>query len=109
MAGMCEFQVHAQVPGGIQPPMLLEHSLLVTDAPTMFAPGTVDVADLAQVSAFELRMKSQTVGVLPLSPAPSASFNGEGAFQAPPDFIWTSAADEELTERLNRLMGGGRN
>ena len=106
MAGMCSLQVHAQVPDGVQPPLLLEQDLLVTDGPTMFTPGTVDVADLAQVTAFELRMRTYTVGVLPLSPVPSASFNGEGAFHAPPDFLWTSAADEELTERLNRLMSG---
>jgi hypothetical protein len=110
MAGMCMLQVHAQVPDGIQPPLLLEQALLVTDGPTMFTPGTVDVADLTQVTAFELRMRSYTVGILPLSPVPAASFNSEGAFHAPPDFLWTSAADEELTERLNRLMGGnGRN
>jgi hypothetical protein len=110
MAGMCQLRVHAQVPDGVQPPILLEQDLLVTDGPTMFTPGTVDVVDLAQVTAFELRMRSYTIGVLPLSPVPSASFNSEGAFHAPPDFLWTSAADEELTERLNRLMGGsGRN
>jgi hypothetical protein len=109
MAGMCTLQVHAQVPGGVQAPLLLEQELLVTDGPTMFTPGTVDVADLAPVTAFELRMRTTTIGVLPLSPVPTASFNNEGGFQSPPDFLWTSAADEELTERLNRLMGGGRN
>jgi hypothetical protein len=109
MAGLCQLQVFAQVPGGVQAPLLLEQELLVTDGPTMFTPGTVDVADLQQVSAFELRMRTHTIGVLPLSPVPTASFNNEGGFQSPPDFLWTSAADEELTERLNRLMGGGRN
>lgn len=109
MAGQCILQVHAQVPGGVQSPLLLEQELLVTDGPTMFTPGTVDAADLAQVTAFELRMKTFTIGVLPLCPVPTASFNSEGGFQAPPDFLWTSAADEELTERLNRLMNGGRN
>ena len=109
MAGMCPLQVHAQVPGGVQAPLLMEQELLVTDGPTMFTPGTVDVADLAQVTAFELRMRTHTIGVLPLSPVPTAHFNAEGGFQSPPDFLWTSAADEELTDRLNRLMGGGRN
>src|SRR5262245_3162096 len=108
MAGMCQLQVYAQVPGGVQSPLLLEQELLVTDGPTTFTPGTVDVADLQHVSAFELRMRTHTIGVLPLSPVPTANFNSEGGFQSPPDFLWTSAADEELTERLNRLMGGGR-
>jgi hypothetical protein len=109
MAGMCQLQVHAQVPGGVQAALLLEQELLVTDGPTMFTPGTVDVADLTAVTAFELRMRTHTIGVLPLSPVPTASFNNEGGFQSPPEFLWTNAADDELSERLNRLMGGGRN
>ncbi len=105
MAGLCTMQVHAQIPGGLQSPHLLEQELLVTDGPTMFAPGTVDVSDLEQVTAFDLRLCDISLGVLPLSPVPSASFNSEGGFRPPPEFLWTSAADEELTERLNRLMG----
>ena len=35
--------------------LLLEEEVLITDGPTMFAPGTLDVADLNQVSGFELR------------------------------------------------------
>lgn len=105
MAGLCTMQVHAQIPGGVQSPHLLEQELLVTDGPTMFAPGTVDVADLEQVTAFDLRLCDVSLGMLPLSPVPAASFNSEGAFRPPPEFLWTSAADEELTERLNRLMG----
>ena len=105
MAGLCTMQVHAQIPGGMQAPHLLEQELLVTDGPTMFAPGTVDVADLEQVTAFDLRLCETSLGVLPLSPVPAATFNSEGAFRPPPEFLWTNAADEELTERLNRLMG----
>jgi hypothetical protein len=108
MAGLCTLQVHAQIPGGMQSPLLLEQELLVTDGPTMFAPGTVDVADLEQVTAFDLRLRGASLGMLPLSPVPAATFNSEGGFRPPPEFLWTSAADEELTERLNRLMGNGR-
>jgi hypothetical protein len=109
MAGVCPLQVHALIPGGVQAPLLLQQELLVTDGPTMFAPGTVDVADLEQVTAFDLRLRGASLGVLPLSPVPAATFNAEGAFRPPPEFLWTPAADEELTERLNRLMGNGRN
>jgi hypothetical protein len=31
----------------------------------------------------------------------------EGGFKPTPDFAWSSAADDELSERLNRLMNGG--
>jgi hypothetical protein len=107
MAGLCTLHVHAQVPGGVQSPLLLEQEVLITDGPTMFAPGTLDVGDLGQTAAFELRQKSRTLGLLALSPVPTASFTSEGGFKAATsDFLWTSAADDELTERLNRLMNG---
>ncbi|MFL5342557.1 MAG: hypothetical protein ACJ8F7_20615, partial [Gemmataceae bacterium] len=107
MAGLCTLRVHAQVPGGIRPPLLQEQEILLTDGPTMFAPGTLDVADLGQLVAFDLRLKNHSLGLLPLSPVPSASFTSEGGYKPPGgDYIWTSAADEELTERLNRLMNG---
>ena len=107
MAGICRLCVHAQVPGGIRPPLLEEQETLITDGPTMFAPGTVEVAELGQLAAFDLRLKHRSLGLLPLSPVPSATFNNEGGFKPPAgDYIWTNAADEELTERLNRLMNG---
>src|SRR6202011_530564 len=54
MAGVCRLQVRVQVAGAIRPPVVLEQDVLITDGPTMVAPGTLDVADLDQVSAFEL-------------------------------------------------------
>jgi hypothetical protein len=106
MAGLCSLRVAAQVAGAIQPPLLLEQEALITDGPTMIAPGTLDAADLAQVSGFELSIKGQPLGVLSLSPAPTATFNTEGGFKAPHDFTWSAAAEEEMTERLNRLLEG---
>src|SRR5207249_4253872 len=49
MAGMCQLQVHAQVPGSVQPPPLMEQEVLITDGPTEFAPGTLDLSDVAQL------------------------------------------------------------
>ncbi len=106
MAGVCHLQIAAQVPGAVQPPLLLEQEVLITDGPTMVAPGTLDVADLRQVSGFELRNKNRVLGVLSLSPVPAATFTNEGGFKAPQDFTWSVAADEEMTERLNRLLDG---
>lgn len=106
MAGKCTLHVHAQVPGGVPAPQMLQQELLVTDGPTPFAPGLVNVADLAQATAFELRSKSRILGILPLSPVPAARFTSEGGFVPPAEFPWTIAADEELTERLQRLLNG---
>src|SRR5205823_4679618 len=104
MAGLCPLRVTAQVPGAVQPPLLLEQDVLITDGPTMVAPGTLDPADLAQVSGFDLALKSRSLCLLPLCPAPAAAFNGEGAFKPPPEYTWSLAADEELNERLSRLL-----
>jgi hypothetical protein len=106
MAGRCHLQVHAQVPGGIQSAPTLEQDVLITDGPTPFAPGLMDAGELAQSSAFELRSKSHVLGILPLSPVPAARFTSEGGYVAPPEFPWTNSADEELTERLQRLLEG---
>jgi hypothetical protein len=104
MAGLCKLQVTAQVPGAVQAPLLLEQQALITDGPTMVAPGTLDPADLRQVSGFELQVGTQSLGTLSLCPAPSAAFTAEGGFRPPQDFNWSAAAEEEMTERLNRLL-----
>jgi hypothetical protein len=106
MAGVCKLEIFAQVPGSVQPPVLLSEEVLITDGPTTFAPGTLDSAELGQVTAFELRLKGSALGVLSLCPVPAAAFTTEGGFKPPPDFAWTGAAEEELLERLNRLMDG---
>jgi hypothetical protein len=107
MAGTCQLQVRAQVPGSVQPPLLMEAEALITDGPTAFAPGTLDVADIAQLAAFELSLKGQQLSILSLCPAPTASFTTEGGFKPPHDYAWSPAAEEELTDRLNRLLEGG--
>lgn len=106
MAGQCLLQITALVPGAIKPPLLLEQDVLITDGPTMVAPGTLDAADLHQVSGFELSVRGQSLGVLSLCPAPTATFNGEGGFKPHHDYTWSAAAEEEMNERLNRLLEG---
>jgi hypothetical protein len=106
MAGLCRLQVTAQVPGSTPAPLLLAQEVLITDGPTMVAPGTVDATDLAKVTGFELSVKGQPLGILSLCPAPTATFTSEGGFKPPHDFTWSAAAEEEMTERLNRLLEG---
>lgn len=100
-AGLCSLQVRADSPGS---PVLMEQELLVTDGPTTFAPGTIDIAGLANVHGFELLLAGRSLGMVSLKGAPTAKFNAEGAFEAPTEFAWSPAADNELTQRLQRLM-----
>ena len=106
MAGVCRLQVHAAVAGEPRPTLLMEQDVLVTDGPAAFAPGMLESADLARVTGFELRHKGRVLGIASLSPVPTATLTAEGGFKAPPDFGWSNAADDELSDRLGRLMGG---
>jgi len=105
MAGLCDLRVVAQVAGAVAPPLLQEKTLLITDGPTLFAPGTLDAGELEQLISFELRLGKLLLGLLPLHPVPEATFNSEGGFKPPPAFAWSPLADDELTERLGKLMG----
>jgi hypothetical protein len=105
MAGLCRLEVRPLVPGGsarLAP--ALGKELLVTDGPTLFAPGAVAASDLARVMGFELVLGDKTLGTLSVSPAPSASFTSEGGFKPPCDFNWSSTAEEELNDRLGKLL-----
>ena len=108
MAGLCKLRITAQVPGAVSPPVLLDQEVLITDGPTPVAPGTLHSADLGQVTAFELSTRGHSLGVLSLCPAPTAAFTSEGGFRPPQEFTWSAAAEEEMTERLNRLLDTGR-
>jgi hypothetical protein len=109
MAGVCNLQVRVQIPGAIPQPLLPMQEILITDGPTAVAPGTLDASDLARVSAFELRLRGKPLGVLSMSPVPTATFTAEGGFKAPANYAWSAAAEDELTERLNRLLEGKSN
>ncbi len=69
-------------------------------------PGTLAAADLADARGFELRVGSRNLGVLPLDGAPAAHFNAEGGFESPEHFLWNDFADQELQDRLGRLLQG---
>jgi hypothetical protein len=104
MAGECALRVAAQVSGAVRSPLLWEQNVLITDGPAIVAPGTLESAELEQVQGFELTHAGRTLSLLPLKPAPAARFTTEGGFQPPPEFAWTSTADEELDQRLRRLL-----
>jgi hypothetical protein len=108
MAGLCKLRITTQVPGAVAPPVLLEQEVLITDGPTPVAPGTLHFADLTQVTGFELSARGRSLGVLSLCPAPTAAFTSEGGFRPTQEFTWSAAAEEEMTERLNRLLDTGR-
>jgi hypothetical protein len=101
--GLCRLTVYAVALGEPNPAQLMNQEVVVTDAPSIFAPGLLAAADLARVGGFELRLNGRVLGTASLSPVPPATLTAEGGFKPPPDFTWTAAAEEELQERLGRL------
>jgi hypothetical protein len=104
--GICQFSLFAVSTGEQFPMPLLTQEMLVTDAPTTFAPGLVGMTELSRIGGFELRLKGKTVGTASLSPVPPAMLTAEGGFKPPPEFTWTAAAEDELLDRLRRLGSG---
>ncbi|MBA4187246.1 MAG: hypothetical protein C0467_04425 [Planctomycetaceae bacterium] len=104
-AGLCRLAVFAVLPGVAPAAQLLEELVLITDAPTVFAPGLVESADLTRISAFELRLNGRVLGTVALSPVPHATLTAEGGFKPPQDFDWSAAAEDNLLKRLGQLGG----
>src|SRR5262249_25774148 len=110
MAGLCALQVYAQVPekrrlaprnDAVAP---LEYGVLISDGPRPVAPGRFPAAELAGIDGFALRLGKRVLGVVPLAATPLAKFDTEGGFQAADTFLWNDVAEQELQERLNRLV-----
>jgi hypothetical protein len=108
MAGLVKLQIHAQVPGAMTPPIVQEQTIVVTDGPTLFAPGLLDASEAGHATSFELRRRGTLLGTLSLCPTPTANFTPEGGFEPPSDFAWTPSAEDELSERLSKLIDGPR-
>jgi hypothetical protein len=64
-------------------------------------------ADLAEIKHFALASSEGPLGALTLASAPAADFTAEGGFAALDEFLWSPAAEEQLNERLGKLLGEG--
>jgi hypothetical protein len=49
-------------------------------------------------------VRNKVLHTLPLCPTPTAAFNSEGGFKPPLEFTWSLAAEDELNDRLNKLI-----
>jgi len=104
VAALCALDVRVQFCDPNSRPVLANQDMLVTDKPSLFVPDLTAVADFRQVRTFELLSKGQLLGVLPLRPTPAAAFTSEGGFRSAGDFDWTPFSEEELFDRLEKLM-----
>jgi hypothetical protein len=104
--GMCRLSLFAVSTGEQISSQLITQEALITDAPSMFAPVLIGMADLSRVGGFELRLNGRILGTASLSPVPPAVLTAEGGFKPPPEFTWSAAAEDELLDRLRRLGSG---
>jgi hypothetical protein len=106
MAGLASFTCFA-FRDSAEPMSVLPDEVTVTDGPVAFSPATLAASEVAQIKHFALRTSEGMLGTLPLVPAPSAEFTGEGGFTGIDNFLWTPAAEEQLNERLGKLLDEG--
>ena len=96
-------------PAPVQLPLLQEQEVLVTDGPTMVGAGHAGRRGPRPGQRLRAELKGDSLGMLPLTPVPPAIFTSEGGFKPTADFTWSTSADEELNDRLARLIeGSGR-
>jgi hypothetical protein len=105
MAGIAPFTLRA-LAGDVITTLAIENDVLVTDGPTPILLGAVSARELNNVKHFTLGSGDTILGNLPLVPAPKAEFNAEGGFAPLDDFLWSAAAEEQLNERLGKLLDG---
>ena len=94
-------------------PTLTPSSLYARAATPVFYSADLDYwvvtrdHDIEQIFQTGMFSAANTVASLqPICPA-AGRLLAEGGFRPVEDFAWSSAADEQLNERLGRLLGGG--
>jgi hypothetical protein len=106
MAGLAPFTLRALI-DETPTTLAIEEDVLITDGPTPIMLGSVPAGDAPKITQFTLSCGDANLGNLPLVPAPKADFNAEGGFAGFDDFLWSAAAEEQLNERLGKLLDGG--
>jgi hypothetical protein len=106
MAGIAPFTLRA-LAGDVITTLAIKDDALVTDGPTPIVLGVVPARELGNLKHFTLGTGDTVLGNLPLVPAPKAEFNAEGGFAPLDDFLWSAAAEEQLNERLGKLLDEG--
>ncbi len=106
LAAWCDLEVLARLKESDKTSVLYRDRILVSDGPTPVALGTLDTAGLQNIKFFELRCGNKILGTLPLDPFPRSSFTSEGGFKPVDDNVpWTDRAEQQLRERLGKLLG----
>jgi hypothetical protein len=104
VVGLCTLELRTRFRDPARPPEVQRQEVLVSDAPSLFVPPLWPAAEFEQVASFDLYARGELLGSVPGCRRPVMQFTGEGGFREPADFDWTPVADQELADRLRRLM-----
>ncbi|MBI3822059.1 MAG: hypothetical protein HY289_05185 [Planctomycetes bacterium] len=106
MAGLVPFTMRALV-GDVVTTTGIEEKALITDGPTPIVLGVISAEALGRTKHFTLDAALTSLGNLSVLTAPIADFTAEGGFAPMDDYLWSPAAEEQLNERLGKLLDGG--
>jgi hypothetical protein len=102
LAGVCPLELRVNFRDQARRPMAVLETMVITQTPALFSPKVP--VRCGEIRSFELFCAGRMLGVVRVSPAPSASFNREGGFKATEDYLWNAWAEEEVANRLQMLM-----
>ncbi len=107
-AGLCRLEVCTRVRSPAAPPAPSRLRLLVAGTPTAVLPPALTPEVFLGVEAFELRCRGRGLGTLEAGVRrPAAQFTSEGGFHGTEEFAWSAAAEQELAQRLEKLLALG--
>jgi hypothetical protein len=104
VAGLCTLELRTRFKDPARPPEVLRQEVLVSDGPSLFVPPLRGAEDFEQVASFDLYARGELLGSVAGCRRPVMRFTAEGGFHEPADFDWTPVTEQELAERLRRLM-----
>jgi hypothetical protein len=103
IAALADFTLRALV-GDLITTMKIHNADLVTDGVQPIVLGSVAAEDLPNIRHFTLASGDKVLGNLPLVAAPRADLTAEGGFAPEDDYLWSPAAEEQLQDRLGKLL-----
>ncbi len=74
-------------------------------APAVVLPPLLTPQAFQEIEAFELCCGGRCLGTLETVRRPPVRFTGEGGYSGTEEFAWTAQAEQELADRLGKLLG----
>ncbi len=105
MAVQVPMTIHRVDPAGAKQ-IHSEHQVFLCDGPTPVVPALLGTEEIDRIQYFTLEGPKGELGILPLGATPRAKFTSEGGIKEAFDFTWSQSAENELEERLRKLLQG---